>query len=72
MESSSTRNTFGREACRPLRGLETGAVTVPPPEGGGWGSFAAYGGMDWRHTEALSAHARVNFAYLAMNFFEPT
>ena len=34
------------EVCRPLRGLAPVAVTVPPPEGGGWGSFAACGGTD--------------------------
>ena len=28
------------------RGLAPVALTVPPPEGGGWGFFAAYGGTD--------------------------
>ena len=34
-QKSLPENAFGREVCRPLRGLAHEAVTVPPPEGGG-------------------------------------
>ena len=50
MELRSTKNTFGREVCRPLRGLapkgDDRFPRLKAPEGGGWGSLAACGGTD--------------------------
>jgi hypothetical protein len=42
----SPRSGRQKSVCRPLPGLARNVVTFPPPEGGGYGSFAANGGLE--------------------------
>src|SRR5213078_1908539 len=51
---SGRQKSLWTRVCRPLCGLAPRAVTVPPPEGGGYRSFAAYGG-----TDSLSSNLRI-------------
>jgi len=49
--SSSTKNTFGHETLSPATRARSRGGDVPPPEGGGYGSFAAFGGTDCRSSK---------------------